>query len=42
MLEKANSIEPENTEVKRELARAQGALKNYQNKETKMFQKMFS
>lgn len=40
-LVKASTLEPENAEVKRELARADQASKTYKDKEVKMFQKMF-
>jgi len=42
VLQLALDLEPSNTEVKKELARAQDGLKKYQDKEAKMFKKMFS
>ncbi|TNV85630.1 hypothetical protein FGO68_gene3643 [Halteria grandinella] len=41
-LVKANTLEPENADVKRELARADLASRTFKDKEAKMFQKMFS
>jgi hypothetical protein len=35
-------IEPENEEAKKELVKAQNSLKNYHDKETNMFKKMFA
>ena len=42
VLKEALAQEPENAEVKREIARAETALKKYQEKEQKMFQRMFA
>jgi tetratricopeptide (TPR) repeat protein len=42
VLSKAVECDPSNVDVKRELARAETALKAYQDRQTKMFQKMFT
>jgi hypothetical protein len=36
------TLEPGNAELKKELAKSDQALKKYQEKEQKMFQRMFS
>jgi tetratricopeptide (TPR) repeat protein len=41
-LAKANTLEPQNAEVKKELARADNLMRAYKEKEAKMFQKMFA
>jgi tetratricopeptide (TPR) repeat protein len=41
VLKSALAIEKENVEVKKELVKAETALKKYQEKEQKMFQRMF-
>lgn len=41
VLTKASECDPGNAEVKRELVRAETALKGYQDRQAKMFQKMF-
>jgi len=42
VLGQAIKKEPENAEVKREMGKAEAAMKKFQEKETKMFKKMFS
>jgi FK506-binding protein 8 len=42
VLKAAIKIEGDNAEVKKELTKAENALKKYQEKEQKMFQRMFS
>jgi hypothetical protein len=41
ILKSALVLEKENNEVKKELVKAEAALKKYQEKEQKMFQRMF-
>ena len=41
-LVKANTLEPDNVEVRKELARADLASKTHKDKEVKMFKKMFT